>query len=40
MMFPWVLLLHIPRAVTLHSAGETSAIFEALAMLSGEGRET
>jgi uncharacterized membrane protein len=32
MIFLWVVLLHIPRAVTLHNAGETSAIFEALAL--------
>lgn len=32
MIFLWVLLLHIPRALTMYAAGETSAIFEALAM--------
>ena len=33
MIFLWVLLLHIPRAVAdPHNAGETSAIFEALAL--------
>jgi uncharacterized membrane protein len=32
MILLWVVLLHIPRAVGLHSAAETAAIFEALAM--------
>ena len=33
MIFLWVVLLHIPRALAdLHNAGETSAIFEALAL--------
>ena len=33
MIFLWVLLLHIPRALAdPHNAGETSAIFEALAL--------
>ena len=32
MILLWVVLLHIPRAIGLHSAGETAAIFEALAM--------
>jgi uncharacterized membrane protein len=36
MILLWVVLLHIPRAIGLHSAGETAAIFEALAM-SGVG---
>jgi uncharacterized membrane protein len=32
MVFSWVLLLHIPRAWTIHDANETTALFEALAM--------
>lgn len=32
MVLLWVVLLHIPRALALRSAGETSAIFEALAI--------
>ena len=32
MVFLWVLLLHIPRAWTIHDANETTALFEALAM--------
>ena len=32
MILLWVVLLHIPRALTMHDAGETAAIFEALAM--------
>ncbi len=32
MVFLWVVLLHIPRAVQMESAGETAAIFEALAI--------
>jgi uncharacterized membrane protein len=32
MIFLWVVLLHIPRAVTQKSAGETAGIFEALAL--------
>jgi uncharacterized membrane protein len=32
MILLWVVLLHIPRAIGLHNAGETAAIFEALAM--------
>ncbi|HEY0557476.1 MAG TPA: hypothetical protein VGG20_24685 [Thermoanaerobaculia bacterium] len=32
MILLWVVLLHIPRAIGLHSAAETAAIFEALAM--------
>jgi uncharacterized membrane protein len=33
MIFLWVILLHIPRAVAdLHNAGETSGVFEALAL--------
>jgi hypothetical protein len=32
MIFLWVVLLHIPRALAdLHNAGETSGVFEALA---------
>jgi uncharacterized membrane protein len=31
MIFIWVLVLHIPRAVTMRSANETTAVFEALA---------
>ncbi len=46
MILLWVVLLHIPRAIGLHSAAETAAIFEALAMsgigflLADQGRET
>jgi len=36
MILLWVVLLHIPRAIGLHNAAETAAIFEALAM-SGVG---
>jgi hypothetical protein len=32
MILLWVVLLHIPRALALHNAGETAGIFEALAM--------
>ncbi len=32
MVFLWVLLLHIPRAWTIHDANETTSLFEALAM--------
>lgn len=33
MIFLWVVLLHIPRALAdLHNAGETSGVFEALAL--------
>jgi uncharacterized membrane protein len=32
MVFLWVVLLHIPRAITMQDAGETAAIFEALAV--------
>lgn len=32
MIFLWVLLLHIPRAWTIHDANETTALFEALTM--------
>lgn len=33
MIFSWVLLLHIPKALSdLHNVGETTAIFEALAL--------
>jgi uncharacterized membrane protein len=32
MMFLWVVLLHIPLAVALHSAAESAGIFEALAL--------
>ncbi|HET7535065.1 MAG TPA: DoxX family membrane protein [Candidatus Didemnitutus sp.] len=33
MIFLWIILLHIPRAAAdFHNAGETSAIFEALAL--------
>jgi len=32
MIFLWVLMLHIPRALAdLHNANETTAVFEALA---------
>jgi len=32
MVFLWVLLLHIPRVLTIRDANETTALFEALAM--------
>ena len=32
MVFLWVILLHIPRAWTIHDANETTALFEALTM--------
>ncbi|GGY73777.1 hypothetical protein GCM10011613_18800 [Cellvibrio zantedeschiae] len=32
MVFLWVILLHIPRAWTIHDANETTSLFEALAM--------
>ena len=33
MIFSWVVLLHIPRALAdVHNANETTAVFEALAM--------
>ncbi len=32
MIFVWVLVLHIPRAVTMSGPNETTAVFEALAM--------
>ncbi len=32
MVFLWVLLLHIPRALTLRNANEATAVFEALAV--------
>lgn len=32
MVFLWVLLLHIPRAWTIHDTNETTALFEALTM--------
>lgn len=32
MIFLWVVLLHIPRAVALRDAGEASGVFEALAL--------
>ncbi len=36
MIFLWVLLLHIPRAVASpHDSNETTAVFEALAMSGG-----
>jgi len=32
MVFLWIILLHIPRAWTIHDANETTALFEALTM--------
>lgn len=32
MVFSWVILLHIPRAWTIHDSNEVTALFEALAM--------
>ena len=32
MVFLWVLLLHIPRVLTIGDANETTALFEALTM--------
>jgi uncharacterized membrane protein len=32
MIFLWVVLLHVPRAIGMHSAAETAGIFEALAL--------
>jgi hypothetical protein len=31
MIFIWVVILHIPRAVAMRNSNETTAVFEALA---------